>query len=56
MKKNKSLIIGPLRDGKSSAAMEKRILKGKEEQRKQGHSIQQIYIDPSNGDEANDEK
>lgn len=56
MKKNKSLIIGPSRDGKLSAAMEQRILKEKEEQRKQGHSIQQIYVDPLNGDEANEEK
>lgn len=56
MKKNKSLIIGSSRDGKSSAAMEQRILREKEEQRKQGHSVQQIYVDPQNGDEANEEK
>ncbi|MEC3226224.1 hypothetical protein P9027_30375 [Bacillus thuringiensis] len=56
MKNDKSLIIGPSIDSKSSAAMEKRILKEKEEQRKQGHSIHPLYVDPLNGDEANEEK
>lgn len=56
MKNDKSLIIGPSRDGKSSAAIEKRILQEKEEQRKQGHSIHPLYVDPLNGDEENEEK
>lgn len=56
MNDDKSLIIGPSRDGKSSAAIEKRILQEKEEQRKQGHSIHPLYVDPLNGDEENEEK
>ncbi|MCU4770767.1 MULTISPECIES: hypothetical protein [Bacillus cereus group] len=56
MKKNNSLIIGPPRDGKSSAGMEQRILKDLEKQREQGYSIHQIYVDPTNGDKENEEK
>lgn len=56
MKNDKSLIIGPSRDSKSSAAIEQRILQEKEEERKQGHSIHPVYVDPLIGDEVNEEK
>jgi hypothetical protein len=56
MKNDKCLIIGISRDGKSSAASEQIILKDLEKQREQGYSIHQIYVDPLNGDEVNEEK
>ncbi|MFK4316926.1 MULTISPECIES: hypothetical protein [Bacillus] len=53
---NESLIFGLSNEGKSSAASDQKIIKCLEIQRKQGHFVHQVYVDPPTGDEENEEK